>query len=113
MGDTKFEQAFAWLLVVLNYAWDLAFSTIPVKAMTMIIILLIISIVINRLIAPMIGRATGGMIDQAMYGTDRAIQRKQIADSYEKRERAREQNQRLRNRNRDRRNPKFMGPHTL
>lgn len=104
MADTKFEQALAWLLGVLNNAWDLAFSTIPGKAMTMIIILLIISIVIDRLIAPMIGRATGGMIDQAMFGTERAIQRKQIADSYEKRERAR-------NSARNRQNPNFIGPH--
>lgn len=104
--NSGFFAALGVVVGAFNSAWDLFFSSWPAIAVTMLLALLIISIVIDRLINPMIGKATGDLIDRTLFATRRAKANKA-------RERKLEAFMRRKNANDNRSNKDFIGPHQL
>lgn len=104
--DSGFLGALRVVVGAFNSAWDLFFSSWPAIAVTMLLALLIISIVVDRLINPIIGKATSDLIDRTLFATRRAKANKAREKKMEaiiRREKA----------NENRANKDFIGPHQL
>lgn len=104
--NSGFLSALGVVVSAFNSAWELFFSSWPAVAVTMLLALLIMSIVIDRLINPMIGKASNDLIDRAMFSTRRDKERV-------KNKNEREFYYRRMNENKNRRNKDFIGPHRL
>lgn len=79
--NSKFLSALEFLLGCLDDAWDIFVSSLPAIAVTMLVTFIIISIVIDRLINPMIGKGINGALDTVLYDTKKQVRAKRARDA--------------------------------